>query len=147
MPRKPVFALGTDVPVGKTKGEIETLLQRHGAGQVMLGSDRSAGVGIVGFTLQGRQYRIVLRARDAGRAKPEQLEREQWRALLLVLKGKLELVARGDATAQQEFLAHLVLPDGQTLGDAVEPLVEEAYRSGVQPMLGQFIRPRELGPG
>ncbi len=70
------------------------------------------------------------RKRDA-----EQIEREQWRALLLLVKAKLEFVAGGLSTAEREFLAHVVLPNGSTVGDELAPHLAEAYASGTVPLL------------
>lgn len=129
------YAHGTDVPVPKTRMEIETQLSRHGAHQYMTGTDSRAGVGFVAFTLQGRQYRITLQRHAAPGRKPEQVEREQWRALLLVIKAKLEICSRGDATPEREFMAHLVLPNGLTVGDWLGPQIADAYEGGRMPPL------------
>ena len=128
------YAEGTNVPVVQTKHELEKLLERHGAAQFLAGSDAKAGLGFVGFTLEGRMYRLQLRRRE-GKGDPAQRDREQWRALLLVVKGKLEIIARGDTTAQHEFLADLVLPDGKTVGAALEPQIAESYSQGGMPKL------------
>jgi hypothetical protein len=45
--------------------------------------------------------------------------RRRWRSLALAIKAKLEVVASGIATFDEEFMAHLVLPDGTTVGDRV----------------------------
>jgi len=124
------YAHGTDVPVSKTRGEIEALLTRHGAHQILSGIDNQARTGFVGFTLHGRQYRIPLLARRDNNRNPEQVDREQWRALLLVVKAKLEFIASGLSTPEREFLAHVVLPGGETVGDAIEPRLREAYETG-----------------
>jgi hypothetical protein len=124
------YAEGTDVPVSKTRGEIETLLVKHGAAQLLSGTDRTSRTGFVGFTLHGRQYRIPLLARHDSLRDADQVEREQWRALLLVLKGKLEFIASGHSTTEVEFLAHTVLPSGRTVGDEIAPRLAEAYDTG-----------------
>lgn len=144
-PRPAPYAEGTDVPVEKSQGEIQRLLRKHGAQQLIIGADEARGLSIVGFTIESRQYRIVLKRRVpekrwssrpvAKKDTPEQLEREQWRALGLVLKAKLEIASRGDSTVQQEFLAHLVLPNGQTAGEWMEPQIEQAYQGGGMPPL------------
>jgi hypothetical protein len=136
------FAEGTDVPVSKTRGEIEALLTKHGAAQILSGIDTQQRTGFVGFTLHGRQYRIPLVARKDPRRKPDQLEREQWRALLLIMKGKLEFVAGGLSTHDQEFLAHLVLPNGETVGQYIAPRLAEAYENGsMRPLLPAWSGP------
>lgn len=129
---KPIrrFAHGTDVPCSKTRGEIEALLVKHGAGQILSGIDTARRTGFVGFTLQGRQYRIPLLPRKDNHRDEEQVAREQWRALLLIIKAKLEFVSAGLATTEQEFLAHLVLPNGNTVGQEIAPRIAEAYAGG-----------------
>jgi hypothetical protein len=52
-------------------------------------------------------------------AKLEQATRERWRLIVLVLKTKLELVALGARTVEQEFLEGLVLPNGQTVAQEI----------------------------
>jgi len=143
------YAQGTHVPVEKSQVEIQTTLRKHGATQLMVGADDEKGLSFVGFTLDARQYRIMLKRRELPRQLPRsssrrrvsvdemraQLEREQWRSLLLVVKAKLEIVARGDATVEQEFLAYLVLPDGSTVAQYLAPQIAEAYETGRMPPL------------
>ena len=139
----------TKVPVGESKHDVEELLRKHGADQIYTGSDRGTGVGFVGFTLQARMFRIKLGRRPGTKVAPEQQEREQWRAILLVVKAKLEIVARGDRSAEQEFLADLVLPNNTTAGEAMAPMLEEAYATGVMPNMFEAMSggPRQLGSG
>ena len=49
-------------------------------------------------------------------------------------KAKLEAVAAGIATVEQEFLAYTVLPNKQTVGDWLGPQLAAAYESGQKPM-------------
>ena len=49
--------------------------------------------------------------------------RQRWRALNLAIKAKLEAVESGIVTFDQEFLAHIVGPSGQT----VKPLIALQY--------------------
>ena len=124
------YAHGTDVPVSKTRGEIEALLTRHGAAQILSGIDREQRSGFIGFTLHGRQYRIPLLGRSDRNRDPDQVERERWRSLLLLMKGKLEFIASGHSTPDVEFLAHTVLPGGSTVGAELAPRLDEVYRTG-----------------
>lgn len=56
----------------------------------------------------------------------EQACRVQWRALVLVVKAKLEAVAAGISTIQEEFLSWVVVPgDGRTIGQVLEPKMME----------------------
>ena len=65
----------------------------------------------------------------------EQACRQRWRALDLVVKAKLEAVESGISVFEEEFLANIVLPNGQTVKDLVIPEVEHAYLSGCAPKL------------
>ena len=63
----------------------------------------------------------------------EQAVRQRWRALALVIKAKLEAVETGITSFEEEFLAHIVLPSGQTVGAWMVPQVEKAYVNGAMP--------------
>jgi len=64
-------------------------------------------------------------------------ERRRWLALLLVIKAKLEAVESGIITFEEEFLAHVVMPDGRTVLQHVQVPIERAYIEGhVRPLLG-----------
>jgi hypothetical protein len=52
-----------------------------------------------------------------------------------VIRAKLEAVEQGIATFQQEFLAHIVLPNGQTAGEFLLPQLDEAYQKKRMPAL------------
>ena len=123
------YAEKTTVPVSKSRIEIEELIRKHGAGQFVSGysGDRV----IIGFTAEGRQVRFLIRI-PAGRTdkETEQLERQRWRALLLVIKAKFEAIESGVSCFDDEFLAHIVLPDGQTAGQWIAPQIAAAYQSG-----------------
>lgn len=133
------FAEGTSVDVSKSRMEVEQLLTRHQAAAVLIGTDSRTSVGFVGFELGERQYRLFVPKREpTGRAKKdtaEQLERERWRALLLLLKAKLEVVAAGMASVEQEFLAYMVLPNGNTVGAELAPRLEQAFERNEMPKL------------
>ncbi len=75
--------------------------------------------------------------RDASRAYAawEKACRQRWRALALVIKAKLEAVETGITVFEDEFMAHIVLPDGQTVGEYIRPQIAAAYQSGSMPQL------------
>jgi hypothetical protein len=131
------YASGTTVDVGKSRIEVERYLMKHGAHQVVIGTDSKLRSGFVAFSLEGRQYRIRVPPRESGpkQHQQEQAEREQWRALVLLLKAKLEVVASGFATVETEFLAYVVLANGSTVGDEIAPRLHEMYQSGEMPRL------------
>ncbi|RJP53598.1 MAG: hypothetical protein C4583_04230 [Anaerolineaceae bacterium] len=144
-----VYANQTSVSPDRSRAEIERTLQRYGATGFMYGwSERGA---VIGFMLNGRQYRAVLEipARDAfrkserGRSRTvtqmsnahEQALRQRWRALALVIKAKLEAVNSNISTVETEFLPWMVLPNGQTVGQWMMPQLDAIYQSGKMPPL------------
>lgn len=148
------YAKGTKVAVGQTRSEIETLIRKEGASRFAQGWEDGA-VSIM-FEMRERRVRFYLplpqlgdkvfecdgngRYRDgASRARVhDQAVRERFRALLLVIKAKLESVASGVTTFEQEFLAHIIVPGGGTVGDWALPKLNEAYKNGapMPPLLG-----------
>jgi hypothetical protein len=107
---------------------------------------------LIGFTMKDRQIRFTLvlppveafQKTDTGRnrSKRELAERareqaiaERWRALLLVIKAKLEAVEAGIALFEDEFLANTVLPNGSTVGQWAKPQLDAAYETGSMPKL------------
>jgi len=163
------YAAGTSVSVQKSKFELDALLQRHGATQRGYFDDDTKGEAVVAFTLRGRQYRLVLplpkfdsfATREVKRGHRvtkerttpelqrklfEQASRERWRLFVLLVKAKLEVVALGITSAEHEFLADLVLPNGQGLHDALKKPVEEMYITGGPLLLGPASATTERKP-
>lgn len=152
------FAATTSVSVSKSKAEIEGILERYGAAQFMSGWDLQNAV--IGFTMpigdQFRQVRFILpmpdrndpifthhskgpRTADAALTQWEQACRQRWRALALVIKAKLEAVDSGISIFEDEFLANIVMPNGQTVSQHVRPRIAVAYQTGnMQPMLQDY---------
>jgi hypothetical protein len=101
------------------------------ASQYLTAHDSERAQAVVQFKIQNRIVRFVVKlpqladyAKRRDRrgfaftdAKKEDMraqdERQRWRALLLVIKAKLECVENGIATFEEEFLAHIVLPNDQ----------------------------------
>ena len=146
------YAAQTNVAVEKSKAEIERTLQRYGADQFLSGFEE--GRAFVAFRCKGRHVRFVLELPKAGDKKYvwtpggrrvrnerqrfeawEQDCRSRWRALLLVVKAKLEAIASGIATFEDEFLAYIVMPNGQTVGEWVNPQLAVVYDQGKMPPL------------
>ena len=137
------YAQDTRVPAGVTKDEIERRLRKAGATQIYSGYDEDRKQITLGFRIgstaaDGRHYKLTSSTdRPTRRCDEQQIEREAWRVLLLLLTAKLEVIAAGGTTFEQEFLANLLLPDGSTVADDVLPKVAEAYSSGaMRPLLG-----------
>ena len=65
-----------------------------------------------------------------------------WRALNLVIKAKLEAVECGISVFEDEFMASIVLPSGDTVGDFMKPQIEQAYISRTMPSLLPMLEGR-----
>lgn len=144
------YAAQTSVSSTKSRDEIERILVRYGADQFIYGwQDEKA---IVGFRMNKRQVKFMLplpdrkefrytptteryRSDEAVERAFEQAVRQRWRALALVIKAKLEAVETGITEFDDEFLAHIVLPDGQTVSQFIRPQIDHAYAHGEMPKL------------
>lgn len=135
--RPRAFASETKVPVVQSRVEIERLLVRHKCTQFLVGVDMETARARVQFKAHQRivRFEVALPERKAFRNERgfEQAERQRWRALLLVIKAKLEAVENEIATFEQEFLAHIVLPNQQTVGEFILPTVAYVYETGKMP--------------
>lgn len=139
------YAEQTTVSVDKSRAEIEKLITRYGATSTAFMN--APGRAIICFEAKGRRIMFELKLpviedkrflRD-GRGsllapqkkieKWEQACRQSWRALALVIKAKLEAVESGITSFEDEFLAHIVMPDGQTVATHIKPRIAEAYES------------------
>lgn len=139
------YAEETKVPIERTRAEIEALIARHKCSAYMTGTDHDTNKAIVQFRAHSRIVRFVLDLPNrqhkvfAQRSKPigdrayEQALRTKWRALLLVIKAKLEAVEANIATFEDEFLAHIVLPNDKTVAQTITPMIAQAYETGQMP--------------
>lgn len=145
----PTYARATKVSVDQSRRELERILQRYGVEAFSYGHDADRAV--VMFAAHERHVRLTMpvpdpadyaytdtglaRSTSAREAAREALMRQRWRALLLIVKAKLEAVESGITTFEQEFLAHVVLPNQQTVGEWAAPALEDVYSSGEMPSL------------
>ena len=144
------YASQTSVAVDRTRSEIEKLLGQHGASQFAYAS--GTGKAMIGFLLAGRMIQMIVTLPDptldeftlttTGRKRRhpsdayklwEQSCRSRWRALLLVIRAKLEAAAIGVTTIESEFLAFTVLPDGRTVMDSIGEDIQHAIETGKTP--------------
>lgn len=148
----PTYAASTSVSSEKSRADIERTLARYGARQFMYGYDETRA--IVQFQTEHRQVRFSLPMPDRNAVEfthtpskklvrdakswaeaYEQAVRQRWRALHLVITAKLEAVQTGIVTFDAEFMAHIVLPDGSTVGETIVPGIELAYETKSMPAL------------
>jgi hypothetical protein len=126
------------------------VLRRYGATGFANAQDDERRIAMLGFKVQGRAVKFILPMpdpkdkryaldgrgafRSAGSQQRvfEQDLRQRWRALALCIKVKLEAVEAEIVTFEEEFLAHLVMPNGKTIGENVIPQYEKAIESGAK---------------
>jgi hypothetical protein len=145
------FAEGTEVSAERSQMEIGSLVRKYGAKSFAYAQDDDRAM--VEFIAHERRIRFVIKmpvAADLPRVKvnanstrprtPSEVEkgieqetRRRWRSLTLGVKAKLEMVATGIASFEDEFLAQTVMPDGKTVSEHVQPAVEQAYALGTMP--------------
>jgi hypothetical protein len=118
------FAEDTKVPISQSLDEIRRTVARYDGEQFLHAAmdDRL----IIGFSKEGRQVRFQV-SQDPANA---QNSRRLARALLLVLKAKLEAVASGVTVFDDEFLANIVMPDGKLVAAHIRPRLAAAYAGG-----------------
>ncbi len=143
------YAAQTNVSSELSRLEIEKTLIRYGAEGFAYATTQ--GRAIIGFSMNERQIKFILplptlsefRLTPTGRTRTENSQyeaweqacRQRWRALNLVIKAKLEAVECGISVFEDEFMANIVLPGGQTVSDFMKPQIEQAYISGEVPRL------------
>lgn len=133
------YAEKTSVSVEKSIRELDKMLTDAGAKQRGHETDEEAGYARLHFRLDNLAVRIhlplpkfesfarrpssmtrgtwtVQRQRDAY----EQACRTRWRALVLLVKGKLEAISIKASTVEREFLPDVVLANGITVHEALE---------------------------
>ncbi|PTR05377.1 MULTISPECIES: hypothetical protein [unclassified Novosphingobium] len=136
------YAETTTVPFEKSMAEIVGIVRRAGAGQII--QAEGDGEFVIQFTLAERQirFRLPLHTTYSGPAKSgngraidgskvlEQRNRQRGRALLLVIKAKLESVESGVETFEEAFLAHVVMSDGHTVYERISQGLALEYQQG-----------------
>jgi hypothetical protein len=117
------FAAKTRVPVDKTRLEIERLVKRYGATGFLSGYDGK--IARIEFLAQNRHIRLTVLVPDG-----EQAARQKWRALLLLVKAKLEAVSAKIATFEEAFFADIVVPaTNKTVWETAREPLALSYKS------------------
>jgi hypothetical protein len=146
----PIYAQNTEVPIDRSRAEIERILQRYGATAFMYGWQSK--MAMISFEVANRRYRVLLplpdqndsqfwrtpargtkRTKEAAMDAWEQACRQRWRALALWIKAVLEAAETGITTVEQALQTFLVLPDGHTVGEWLQPQIESSYQTGRMP--------------
>lgn len=150
------YAKGTSVPTSRTEAEIRKLLAEHGANRLAVMTDLEQRRVEIAFQVDRLAFRMAVPMPDpSDRAfnytnhrtpreltkqerdrKLSQAERERWRAVLLLVKAKLQAIQLGVSTWEEEFLPYLVIDRrGQTLGQKVLPNLQAVLETGDLPTL------------
>ncbi len=135
------YAEKTSVPIDRSQSEIKKILSKYGAEGFAYGENGTTSV--VMFEMAGRRIKFILpmpkspseHATQASVKTYDQMCRSRWRCLVLAIKAKLECVESGITTLEQEFMAHIVLPNGNTVGAVMLPQIEKAYSDKKMPPL------------
>lgn len=142
------YAQGTDVSIEASRAELERLLRTYKATATAFfnAADQAA----VAFEMAGRRILFKLplphaddkafthakvnRSRSLKRLSEAQAAtrwekgcRRKWRALVLAIKAKLVSVDEGVESFEEAFMAHVVMPDGQTVGEHTKARIAQAY--------------------
>lgn len=141
------FAQNTQVPIERSRSEIEKILVNHGADQFNSGWGKDKAV--IAFRLKDRFIKIEM---PLPKLEPQtnswnqkkhlhytadsvaKEARRRWRAMVLYIKAKLESVESNIISFEDAFMGHIVLPNRQTVSQYISPQIEEAYRSGEMPL-------------
>lgn len=115
--------------MSRSRAEVENLVLRYGADQFGSAIDHEGQRAMVQFRIASWLVRFVLPLD----VKSEQQARQRWRALVLIIKAKLEAVETGITTVEEEFLPHIVTPRGDTFGQWAVPQLREMKKSGQLP--------------
>lgn len=145
------YAAQTSVSCESSKAEIERTVRKYGATGFASGW-KGDTIAVIQFEMGGRRilFRLTMPdkaefactpIRQTQRSARDQLAaweqgcRQSWRALALVIKAKLEAVETGITVFEEEFLAHIVLPNGGTVGEFILPQIAVVYKTGRMPAL------------
>jgi len=152
----PRYAQNTEVSVERSQSEIKAIVMRYGAIRYATMDDPETAM--VMFEIANRRIRFELplpdrkadkytlrkvnqshyteRRSDVDAYKLWEKDcRQRWRALALIVKAKLEAVETGITTIEREFMANIVLPNGQVIGDFIAPQLEAVYSTGQMPKM------------
>lgn len=142
------YAEGTTTTPERSQMEIAAAVRKYGASSFATGWDGPRA--LVTFVAHERQIRFILdlptdwrefiltpakqQRTESGAKKALESEiRRRWRALLLAIKAKFEVVETGISTFETEFMPHTVMPDGRTVAEHILPRVEQAIADGRMP--------------
>lgn len=120
------YAAKTEVPLDRSIEEIVKILRKAGADRIAR-AEEPGRIAVQCF-LNDRLLRFAIGLPDGAQSR-----RQRGRALLLVIKAKIESIESGVETFDEAFLANIVTPDGRTIAQWAVPQIERAYTEGKMP--------------
>jgi hypothetical protein len=129
------YAQRTQVPVDKTRLEIERLVRKYGAtgfASAWLATQKGGGTARVEFVCYDRHIRLTVDIPAF-----DQAARGKWRVLLLMVKAKLVAVDAKVVTFEEAFFADIVMPEtNKTVYETAREQLRVSYRDRKdQPLL------------
>jgi hypothetical protein len=126
------YAIKTKVQIIDTQAQIQRLLQKRGVNRFWSSDEPDKGA--IGFFLDKLLIKITVPYPASTNAPHDaQAKRSRWRALLLIVKARLEAVEAGISTVEKEFLSDIVTPDGPTVYEWLKPQVQQMLKDGRMP--------------
>ncbi len=144
------YAENTRVSAEQSRSEIEKILTKYGANGFMYGWQQESA--LIAFEMKGRRIKFILpfpkktdrefthtqkyntrRTEKQAFGEWEKACRQRWRALSLCIKAKLEAVESKITTFEEEFLAHIMLANGDTVGGWIAPQLDQSYKENKMP--------------
>lgn len=143
------YAENTQVPIERSRAEIESTLRKFGARKIMTLLDDELNTSLVGFEINNISYKIKIpmpdpndpdfRKTPTGRRRKStqtvnneyiQEAKRRWRSLQIYIKAIL--IASDDKIIQLEtmLMPFIILPDGLTVSETIIPQLEKAFKDG-----------------
>lgn len=118
------YAKTTQVPVDRSRSEIERTLKAYGCDAFAFGWEPAGAM--IQFGYKGRAVRVSVPMPQGDDRAAAQVERQRWRILLLLIKAQIEAVEIGLATFEEAFLPWMLLADGSTVAQKMVPQLPPA---------------------
>lgn len=119
------YAERTDVPVSRSRDQIEALLEKYDADAFVFGRDMALNKTVLSFRHNKMCYRYVIEIMGDA-----QEERCRWRALYIVIKAMLIAVDSKIMNFETAFMPWILGANGKCLGETVAPQLEQFTARG-----------------
>ena len=143
------YAVNTSVSPEKSQEEIKKTLRKYGADRFGVMEEKNKAYVMFEYSNLLIQLTIDLpnkeefkytetgreRNKNSIESQLDQAIKQRWRALLLAIKAKLEAIECGISTIEKEFMAFVMMPDGQSLSEHIIPRLQEISKTGKMPKL------------